>query len=317
MSKYSVLFSGQGSQKIGMLSNLAKEYDLVRETFDEAADALNYNLWNLIQNGPKETLNQTSFTQPALLTASVSIWRVWRKNFYHKQPSSLAGHSLGEYSALVCANVINFNEAVKLVKLRGYLMQEAMSGKNIGAMCAIIGLNENFIQKICKEAQKNDEIVSPANFNSPDQIVISGHKNSVERAEILCKKAGAKRTVMLSVSVPSHCMLMKSAADKLALNLEKINFQSPTIPVINNVDVLTEFDSSKIKSALIRQLYSPVRWSEIIQLIIREGVHTFLEIAPGNKVLSGFTKKIVKIPKPKIAIINDIASLKFAKSLID
>ncbi|MEZ8390721.1 ACP S-malonyltransferase [Vibrio splendidus] len=307
MSKFAIVFPGQGSQAIGMLADLGEQYDVVKKTFAEASEALGYDLWALVQDGPVENLNETFRTQPALLTASVAIWRVWQE-LGLEQPANLAGHSLGEYSALVCAGVIDFKEAIKLVELRGQLMQEAVPA-GVGAMYAIIGLDDEAIAKACEEAAQ-DEVVSPVNFNSPGQVVIAGNKAAVERAGALCKEAGAKRALPLPVSVPSHCALMKPAADKLSVALEALEFNTPALPVINNVDVIAETDPAKIKSALVRQLYSPVRWTEGVQAMNEQGVEKLLELGPG-KVLTGLTKRIVKTMTA--AAVNDTASLDAAK----
>ncbi|MCR9367021.1 ACP S-malonyltransferase [Vibrio antiquarius] len=307
MSKFAIVFPGQGSQAIGMLAELGEQYDVVKQTFAEASDALGYDLWALVQNGPAEDLNETFRTQPALLASSVAIWRVWQE-LGLEQPANLAGHSLGEYSALVCAGVIDFKEAIKLVELRGKLMQEAVPA-GTGAMYAIIGLADDAIAKACEDAAQG-EVVSPVNFNSPGQVVIAGSKDAVERAGALCKEAGAKRALPLPVSVPSHCALMKPAAEKLAVALESIEFNSPQLPVINNVDVVAETDPAKIKDALVRQLHSPVRWTEIVELMHEQGVEQLLELGPG-KVLTGLTKRIVKTLTA--AAVNDVASLDAAK----
>ncbi|MCR9884564.1 ACP S-malonyltransferase [Vibrio alginolyticus] len=307
MSKFAIVFPGQGSQAVGMLAELGEQYDVVKQTFAEASDALGYDLWALVQNGPAEDLNETFRTQPALLASSVAIWRVWQE-FGLEQPANLAGHSLGEYSALVCAGVIDFKEAIKLVELRGQLMQEAVPA-GTGAMYAIIGLADDAIAKACEDAAQG-EVVSPVNFNSPGQVVIAGSKDAVERAGALCKEAGAKRALPLPVSVPSHCALMKPAAEKLAVALESIEFNSPQLPVINNVDVVAETDPAKIKDALVRQLHSPVRWTETVELMHEQGVENLLELGPG-KVLTGLTKRIVKTLTA--AAVNDIASLDAAK----
>ncbi len=307
MSKFAIVFPGQGSQAIGMLSELAEQYDVVNQTFAEASDALGYDLWSLVQNGPVEDLNQTFRTQPALLAASVAIWRVWQE-LGLEQPEVLAGHSLGEYSALVCAGVIDFKQAISLVELRGKAMQEAVPA-GTGAMYAIIGLDDASIAKACEEAAQGD-VVSPVNFNSPGQVVIAGQKEAVERAGALCKEAGAKRALPLPVSVPSHCALMKPAAERLAEALSEIEFNAPLVPVINNVDVIAETDPAKIKDALVRQLYSPVRWTEGVEKMNELGVEKLLEMGPG-KVLTGLTKRIVKTLDA--AAVNDIASLEAAK----
>ncbi|MUK48577.1 ACP S-malonyltransferase [Aliivibrio fischeri] len=307
MSNFAIVFPGQGSQAVGMLAELGEQHEVVTQTFAEASDALGYDLWSLVQNGPAEDLNQTFRTQPALLATSVALWRVWQEQGL-AQPSVLAGHSLGEYSALVCAGVIDFKEAIKLVELRGQLMQEAVPA-GIGAMYAIIGLDNESIAKACEEAAQG-EVVSPVNFNSPGQVVIAGNKDAVERAGVLCKEAGAKRALPLPVSVPSHCALMKPAADKLAVALENIEFNTPTLPVINNVDVIAETDPAKIKDALVRQLYGPVRWTEVVEKMAGQGVETLYEVGPG-KVLTGLTKRIVK--SLSAAAVNDAASLEAAK----
>ncbi|MBY3788845.1 ACP S-malonyltransferase [Photobacterium carnosum] len=303
MSKFAIVFPGQGSQTVGMLADLAEQFDVVKQTFAEASDALGYDLWALVQNGPVEDLNQTQRTQPALLTASVAIWRVWQQQG-GEQPVVLAGHSLGEYSALVCAGVIDFQAAVKLVELRGKLMQQAVP-VGVGAMSAIIGLDNDAIAAACAQAAE-DQVCSPVNFNSPGQVVIAGNKEAVERANVLCKEAGAKRALPLPVSVPSHCALMKPAADKLAIALEGLAFSAPTVPVINNADVATETDPVAIKLALVKQLYNPVRWTESVERMASEGVEELLEMGPG-KVLTGLTKRIDRALSSQA--VNDVASL--------
>ena len=307
MSNFAIVFPGQGSQAVGMLAELGEKHDVITQTFAEASEALGYDLWSLVQNGPAEDLNQTFRTQPALLATSVALWRVWQEQGL-AQPTVLAGHSLGEYSALVCAGVIDFKEAIKLVELRGQLMQEAVPA-GVGAMFAIIGLDNDSIAKAC-EAAAQGEVVSPVNFNSPGQVVIAGNKDAVERAGVLCKEAGAKRALPLPVSVPSHCALMKPAADKLAVALESLEFSAPALPVINNVDVIAETDPEKIKDALVRQLYCPVRWTEVVEMMAEQGVETLYEVGPG-KVLTGLTKRIVK--SLSAAAVNDAASLEAAK----
>ena len=290
MTKFAMVFPGQGSQEIGMLKELSEAYPIVQEIFSEASSILGYDLWNLVQEGSAEKLGQTWVTQPALLAASVAIFKVWQQKEGAK-PHFMAGHSLGEYSALVCAGVIDFRDAIKLVELRGKLMQEAVP-VGTGAMYAIIGLDNDVVVKACKEAAQG-QVVSPVNFNSPGQVVIAGNKEAVERAAILCKEAGAKRALPLAVSVPSHCELMKPAADKLAEKLKTISFQEPQYSVINNVDVKIETSAQAIKDALIAQLYSPVRWTEIVEFMANQGTTLLVEMGPG-KVLTGLTKRIVK-----------------------
>ncbi|HEK6321165.1 TPA: ACP S-malonyltransferase [Yersinia enterocolitica] len=303
MSKFAMVFPGQGSQSLGMLADLAAQFPIVEETFSEASSVLGYDLWQLVQQGPAEELNKTWQTQPALLTASVAIWRVWQHQGGNL-PAMMAGHSLGEYSALVCAGVLDFKQAVRLVELRGKLMQEAVP-EGTGAMYAIIGLDNESIAKACEEAALG-QVVSPVNFNSPGQVVIAGNKEAVERAGAACKAAGAKRALPLPVSVPSHCALMKPAADKLAAALEEIEFQAPLFPVVNNVDVKTEVSPEAIRSALVRQLYNPVRWTESVEFMAAEGIELLLEVGPG-KVLTGLTKRIVDILVA--APVNDVATL--------
>lgn len=303
MTQFAFVFPGQGSQTVGMLADLAAAYPQVEETFGEASAALGYDLWQLVSQGPAEELNKTWQTQPALLAASVAIYRVWQQQG-GEQPSMMAGHSLGEYSALVCAGVLDFADAIKLVELRGKLMQEAVP-EGTGAMQAIIGLDDASIRKACEENAQG-QVVSPVNFNSPGQVVIAGNKEAVERAGAACKAAGAKRALPLPVSVPSHCALMKPAADKLAVALESITFNTPAVPVINNVDVKAETDAGAIRHALVRQLYSPVRWTESVEAMAAQGVTQLLEIGPG-KVLTGLTKRIVD--SLTAAAVNDSASL--------
>ena len=309
MSQFAILFPGQGSQSVGMLAALAEAFPVVQETYAQASEALGYDLWSLVQQGPDTELNKTWQTQPALLAASVAIWRVWQQQG-GKQPAVLAGHSLGEYSALVCAGVLDFKDAIKLVELRGKLMQDAVP-EGTGAMYAIIGLDNDAIAKACEESAQG-QVVSPVNFNSPGQVVIAGNKEAVERAGAACKGAGAKRALPLPVSVPSHCALMKPAADKLAEALKSVNFNAPQIAVINNVDVKAEADGEAIRNALVRQLYSPVRWTETVEHMAAEQVTFLLEMGPG-KVLTGLTKRIVDTLSA--AAVNDPASLQSALEL--
>ncbi|MDC9581565.1 ACP S-malonyltransferase [Xenorhabdus sp. PR6a] len=306
MSNFAMVFPGQGSQSLGMLADLAAEFPLVEQTFAEASAVLGYDLWTLVQQGPVEELNKTWKTQPALLAASVAIWRVWQEKG-GKAPSIMAGHSLGEYSALVCAGVIEFQQAIKLVELRGKLMQEAVP-EGQGAMYAIIGLDNESIAKACEESAQG-QIVSPVNFNSPGQVVIAGEKEAVERAGAACKAAGAKRALPLSVSVPSHCALMMSAAEQLAAALQKVVFNQPQFPVVNNVDVKVEESADAIRDALVRQLYNPVRWTESVEYIAEQGIEQLLEIGPG-KVLTGLTKRIVDTLSA--VAVNDVSSLTVA-----
>lgn len=290
MSNMAFVFPGQGSQTIGMLNELQASSDVVKQTFAEASEALGYDLWKLIAEGPAESLNQTDKTQPALLASSVAIWRHYLAEG-GAQPAVMAGHSLGEYSALTCAGVLQFGDALKLVKARGEFMQDAVPA-GTGAMFAIIGLDDAKIVEICAE-QANAQVVSAVNFNSPGQVVIAGHADAVARAGEACKAAGAKRALPLPVSVPSHCALMQPAADNLAVELDKLTLSAPQFPVINNVDVISETSPEAIKSALVRQLYSPVRWTETVQKMAADGITQLVECGPG-KVLTGLTKRIDK-----------------------
>lgn len=303
MSKFAVVFPGQGSQAIGMLADLAPEHPVVEATFAQASKVLGYDLWNLVQQGTAEELGQTHITQPALLTASVALWRIAAEN-ENFAPALVAGHSLGEYSALVCAGVIDFEDAVALVQLRGQLMQQAVP-QGIGAMAAVIGLDNDAIIEACAKAA-DDEVVSAVNFNSPGQVVIAGNKAAVERASELCKTTGAKRVLPLPVSVPSHCSLMKPAAEKLKVALDDIMFNSPAIKLINNVDVATPMDADSIKDALVRQLFMPVRWTEVVQVMAEEGITDLYEFGPG-KVLTGLTKRIDK--SIKASAVNNLATI--------
>ncbi len=297
------VFPGQGSQAVGMLSELADRYAVVRTTFEEASQILGYDLWQLVQEGPAETLNQTDKTQPAILTASVALWRVWQE-LEGPRPSVVSGHSLGEYSALVCAGAISFADAVRLVKLRGEFMQEAVP-EGVGAMSAILALADDKIEEAC-QLTAEDDVVSPVNYNCPGQVVIAGNKAAVERAGAKCQEFGAKKVVPLPVSVPSHCALMKPAAERLAAELDKIVIEEPRIPVVQNVDGQPQTNVDTIRENLLAQLYSPVRWVSCMQYMIDQGVDTTVECGPG-KVLSGLNKKIQR--SLKVLAVNDPEAL--------
>ncbi|MGD8570189.1 MAG: ACP S-malonyltransferase [Gammaproteobacteria bacterium] len=284
------IFPGQGSQSTGMLAELAAAYPVVQQTFNTASDVLGYDLWELVQNGPEDKLNETRNTQPALLAAGVAVWRVWIEK-QGAQPVVMAGHSLGEYSALVCAGALQFEDAVKLVSLRGQYMQEAVPAGQ-GAMAAILGLSDAQVKSACHDAAQAD-VVSAVNFNAPGQVVIAGNTAAVDRAIELCKEAGAKRAVKLPVSAPSHCVLMAPAADRLMKQLQNIDINAPQIPVINNVDVAVENDAETIRDALKRQLCNPVRWVDTINKMHGDGVDRLIECGPG-KVLTGLNKRIEK-----------------------
>lgn len=284
------VFPGQGSQSVGMLSNLAENNPLVSKTFSEASDALGFDLWSLVQNGPEDSLNQTTNTQPAMLAAGVATWRVWLDKG-GAQPVVMAGHSLGEYTALVCAGSLGFSDAVKLVADRGRFMQEAVPAGE-GAMAAIIGLDDDGVRALC-EQNAAGEVLSPVNFNSPGQVVIAGTAAAVQRAVDNAKAAGAKRALVLPVSVPSHCQLMHGAAERMNERLSKIEINTPKIPVIHNFSVQSEQSPEAIKTALVSQIEQPVRWVETIQKMTRDGVDQLVECGPG-KVLVGLNKRINK-----------------------
>lgn len=283
-----VVFPGQGSQKIGMLADIATANPSVQRTFAEASEVLEYDLWDMVQNGQQEDINLTERTQPILLTASVALWRVWIAK-HGAVPALLAGHSLGEWSALVCGGVVEFAEAVNIVRLRGMYMQEAVPA-GIGAMAAIIGVADDAIMRCCEQASEGEE-VTPVNFNAPGQVVIAGVSAAVDRAIALCKQAGAKRAMALSVSAPFHTQLMQPAADKLSSHLQSINFRAPQIAIVQNVHGGIERDPAIIRNLMIEQIYSPVRWVECVQKLIAEGVRTTVECGPG-KVLCGLNKRI-------------------------
>lgn len=286
MQKTAFVFPGQGSQSVGMLQNIASTHPIIQETFKEASEALGYDLWALTAHGPAEKLNQTEYTQPALLTAGVAMWRLVRG----QTPTFLAGHSLGEYTALVCAESLTLIDAVRLVALRGRLMQEAVK-EGEGAMAAILGLENDAVRTICEETATLSDIVSPANYNTIGQVVISGHKTAVLRAMERAKAYGAKRALLLPVSVPSHCVLMKPAAVHLRKAMAEIPFKLPCIPVIHNVDVSMHQSVDEIRQVLVEQLYQPVRWVETIQWMALKGIKTVYECGPGA-VLSGLNKRI-------------------------
>ncbi len=282
------VFPGQGSQSVGMLGDLAIAEVLVEQTFADASEVLGYDLWALTQSGPEVSLNSTERTQPALLTAGVAVWRVWQAND-GSQPAFMAGHSLGEYTALVCAGALDFSDAVKLVAQRGEFMQQAVP-EGEGAMAAIIGLDDESVRKACRESE-NGGVVEAVNFNAPGQVVIAGSASAVDRAIEHAKESGAKRAIPLPVSVPSHCALMKPAADQLAVLMNDIEFRAPDIPVIHNVDALTHNDANDIRRVLAEQLHHPVRWVDTIQAMAGEGVDAIIECGPG-KVLSGLNRRI-------------------------
>lgn len=285
-----MIFPGQGCQKIGMLKPF-KEFSIIKNIFNESSEILKYDLWKIIENGPYEILNKTEITQPAILTTSFAIWKIW-KNLSGENPQFMAGHSLGEYSALVCANGLSFSDAVKIVALRGKFMQESVNNQKC-ATSAIIGLSSKTIHQICKQ-YSNSEIVSIANFNSPQQIIISGYKSSVIQVMKTCQDYGAKYVKVLPINIPSHSCLMKPAAKKLSKFLDTIKFLQPKIPIISSIDNKIQNDPKKIKKTLIRQIYSPILWNKTIQYLINQKIYSFLEVGPGN-VLSKLIKDFFHI----------------------
>lgn len=282
---FAFLFPGQGSQSVGMLSELSEKFPIIKNIFSNASDVLHYDLWDLTQNGPAEKLDQTELTQPALLAADVALWSCW-KWLNKPMPAMLAGHSLGEYAALVAADALDFNDAISMVALRGQYMQSAVK-PGAGAMAAIVGLEDTVVMQICHDVGA----VSPANYNSIGQIVIAGETVAVEKAIELAKMAGAKIAKKIPVSVPSHCVLMQSAAEKMAEKLKTISIKAPKIPVIQNADVKSFQSANDIRDALIRQLTLPVRWVETIQHMMQKNIMSFYECGPGN-VLTGLNKRI-------------------------
>ncbi len=289
MSKQiAIIFPGQGSQSVGMLGELATSWPLVRETFAEASDTLGMDLWQVSSQGPKELLDRTDITQPAMLAAGVAVWRIWNQAG-GLAPAWMAGHSLGEFTALVCAGALGFGDAVALVAQRGRFMQEAVPA-GAGAMAAVLGLADDQVVAVCAQAAQGG-ILEPVNFNSPGQVVIAGEVAAVERGIAAAKAAGAKRAILLPVSVPSHCALMRPAAERLAATLAAITLKAPRIPVLHNVTVDAVVDPAAIRDRLVRQLYSPVRWVETVRCLADQGVGLLLEAGPG-KVLTGLTKRI-------------------------
>lgn len=299
--KFAFVFPGQGSQSLGMMAAYG-DSPVIRATFDEASTALGRDLWQLASEGPAEALSQTVNTQPLMLTAGIAVWRLWQEKC-GPLPAMLAGHSLGEYSALVAAGVLDLKTAAPLVELRARAMQDAVPA-GVGAMAAILNLDADKIRTICAE-QAQGEAVQAVNFNSPEQTVIAGQKSAVERAAEACKAAGAKRAVMLPVSAPFHSSLMQPAAERLAIALAQLNLQPPTIPVVNNVDVAVVNEAEAIKSALVRQAAAPVRWVETMRAMQAAGVTHVFECGPG-KVLAGLTKRCAELAG---GAMNDLAGV--------
>jgi [acyl-carrier-protein] S-malonyltransferase len=303
---YAIVFPGQGAQSVGMLAELAAVYPQVQQTFEEASDALGYDLWALTQNGPEAELNKTQITQPAMLTAGMAVWRVLDSQI-DMTPAALAGHSLGEYTALTVAEVWSLADAVQLVALRGELMQNAVP-EGAGKMAAILGLSDEDVIALCDEAAQG-QVCEAVNFNSPGQVVIAGDAEAVERAMALAEAKGAKRVVPLAVSAPSHCSLMKPAAEKLAEKLADMNLSTPRFPVLHNVDVQHHADVDALRNALVQQLYKPVQWVKTIEALKAQGVEQLFEFGPG-KVLTGLNRRIDR--RFPIAAVMDPASVEAA-----
>ena len=302
MNRFAITFAGQGSQSVGMMSGFA-DISVVQRTFEEASDVLQIDLWKMVTDGPAETLNQTINTQPLMLCAGIATFRAWQEKG-GQMPAIFAGHSLGEYTALVAAEALHFADALPLVRLRAQAMQEAVP-EGSGGIAAVLGLDAELVHIICKEAAEG-EVLEAVNLNSPGQVVIAGHRTAVERGMVLAKLRGAKRALMLAMSVPSHCALMKPAAERLAIALKTVTCNVPVIPVIQNADVTAFSTADAIKQALVEQLYRPVRWIETIQSIAASGATTFVECVPG-KILTGLNKRIDA--GLKCMAVSDTASL--------
>jgi [acyl-carrier-protein] S-malonyltransferase len=309
-SNLAFVFPGQGSQKIGMLADLAAENALVEETFAQASAVLGYDCWQLVQQGEQEDINLTERTQPILLTASVAIWRLWQ-HLGGPTPGALAGHSLGEWSALVCAGAVDFADAVNIVRARGAFMQQAVP-VGVGAMAAIMGIDDDIVVDACRQAAQQ-QIVAAVNFNAPGQVVIAGDADAVARAVAICKKAGAKRAVELPVSAPFHTSLMRPAADNLAELIEQTNFSAPQIPVIHNVHAQAEDKPQAIKSLMLEQIYKPVLWVDCVNGLAARGAEILIECGPG-RVLNGLSKRIDR--NLTSLATDDVASLENALSSV-
>jgi [acyl-carrier-protein] S-malonyltransferase len=303
-----LVFPGQGSQSVGMLGDLGASHPVVRSTFEEASAALGYDLWQLIATGPAEQLNRTEYTQPAMLTAGIATWRLWQEQG-GAAPALVAGHSLGEFTALVCAESMDFFAGVRLVRERGRYMQEAVP-RSGGAMAAILGLDDAAVEAACAEAAQG-EVVEAVNYNAPGQIVIAGQAGAVERAMAAAKLRGAKRALTLPVSVPAHSSLMRSAAERLQERLGDLVLRAPEYTYISAVDALEHRDPEDIRSLLVRQLASPVRWTTTVQALTAHGANLLLECGPG-KVLTALNRRIERRPEISCCAVEDGASLRAA-----
>ena len=288
--KFAFVFPGQGSQSVGMMNGYA-DLPVIQQTFQEASDILKQDLWAMAGNGPADDLNLTINTQPLMLTAGIAVYRAWI-DLGGEKPAMMAGHSLGEYTALVASEALSFADALALVRFRAQAMQQAVP-EGIGGMAAILGLDDDIVVTICRDitSQNTEESLEPANYNSPGQIVIAGHRNAILRGIEMAKAQGAKRAIMLPMSIPSHCSLMQPAADKMKQQLQQVALQSPKIPVLHNADVETHSDATDIKEILVRQLTAPVRWVDTIKAFAASGITHVVECGPG-KILAGLNKRI-------------------------
>ena len=310
-AKYGIVFPGQGSQSVGMMNALNDAYAIVGQTFEEASDALKRDLWRMAYEGPESDLNQTENTQPVMLAAGVAVWRILQQQNV-SAPLAMAGHSFGEYSALVAAGAIEFSDGIKLVAKRGRYMQSAVPDGS-GAMAALLGLDDDQVRGVCERAAEG-EVIEPVNFNSPGQVVVAGHAPAVDRALKIAKETGAKRAIKLSVSVPSHCRLMKPAAERLAAELATVEITSPAVSVIHNADVSVATDADGIRRRLTEQLSSPVLWADTVRKIAGQGASALIEAGPG-KVLAGLAKRIDR--SLQAVSVNDPASLDKALEVIN
>ncbi len=304
------VFPGQGSQSVGMLADLNNAFSVVKETFDEASEVFGRDMWALAQQGPEQELAQTEITQPIMLIAGVAAWRAWCAGS-EIRPALMAGHSLGEYTAYVCAEAISFSDGIALVKRRGELMRDACPGGQ-GKMAAILGMEDDALKAVCADAAQG-EVVQAVNFNAPGQVVIAGHSTAVDRAIELAKQAGARKAMALAVSVPCHSDLMRSASEELAAKLNATQIVRPLIPVVNNIDAQIELDPAKIREKLIVQLYSPVLWVDSVKTMAAQGITRVVECGPG-KVLSGMNKRIVR--ELDVFNVQDAASLEVTRTAL-
>lgn len=310
--KFAFVFPGQGSQSVGMLNDLAASYPLVRETYERAGDAIKTHLWKIVSEGPAEELNKTINTQPAMLAASYASWQIWCQSTAQK-PAIMAGHSFGEVSALTCASVMSFEDAVALARARGELMQGAVAS-GVGGMAAILGLQDDELEALCQQISAPDKVVEAVNYNAPGQVVVAGHSHAIDELLVTAKDKGAKRALKLPVSVPAHSSLMKTAAEQFATVLAGITMDLPTVPVIQNATLSTPVSVEELTMSLQLQLHNPVQWVKTVEMIVADDIHCLLELGPG-KVLAGLNKRIDK--SISSAGIFDNASLEAALKMVE